>query len=161
MKGGEGEGGHAVKFVQDAVKLLQGIPGACHAERPSHRVGHHDGGAKAGSMLEQILTFFAIRSEVHRQMTIVFDYSTGHYTYDSGPLLAAHVQLRPGGEQPILDDFEDDDGKVHTTFKAGDELLLSTQICAPKTMGQLQAEKDPKAKRARHPEALGKSRRVR
>ncbi|CAM9758495.1 unnamed protein product, partial [Pylaiella littoralis] len=103
-------------------------------------------------MCAQILAPFAIHeltSDAHRQLVMVFDNSTGHAAYEAGALLANHIPLRPGGEQVVLDDFEDGNGNlVHTTFRVGDEIRFTTVIYARKTPGQVEAEKHTQAKKS-------------
>lgn len=171
---GDGESGLVVKKVQDAVELLKGVPAACQVTKTKNdpstsavvmTVGvNQDGYWTCDRMCEQIPALIAIHeltSEPHRQLVMVFDNSTGHAAYESGALLANHVQLRPGGEQTILADFEDDEGnRVHTTFRVGDKLLWSTNVYAPKTPEQLAAEqeaaeKNPRAKKSKHGQKLG------
>ncbi len=154
-KEGEGKDGHAVKLVQDAVELLKGIPGACQVKKTKNdpstaavimTVGvHQDGYWNCARMLEQIPGLIAIHeltSEPHRQLVMVFDNSTGHSAFGDGALVGEHVALRPGGAQGTLREFEDDEGNpVHTTFRVGDKLRYTTNVFAPKTEEELEAEK--------------------
>lgn len=172
---GDGDSGLVVKFVQDAVELLKGVPAACQVTKTKNdpstsavimTVGvNQDGYWTCDRTCEQIPALIAIHeltSEPHRQLVMVFDNSTGHAAYESGALLANHVQLKPGGEQTSLDDFKDDAGNdVHTTFRVGDKLRWRTHIYAPKTREKLAAEeeaaeKDSRAKKSKHGESLGR-----
>ncbi|CAB1105158.1 unnamed protein product [Ectocarpus sp. CCAP 1310/34] len=174
-KEGDGEDGHAVKFVQDAVELLKAMPADCGVTKTKNdpRTGavimtvgqNSDGYWTNDRMCKQIPGLIAIHeltSEPHRPMVMVFDNSTGHAAYEEGALVASHIQKKPGGGQVILDDFLDDQGNlVHATFREGDTVLFDTHVYAAKTPEQLEeeereaAKKDPKYKRPKFGSSLG------
>ena len=170
----DGEVVPVVKYVQDAVALLKALPADYQVTKTGNdpRTGavimtvgaNQDGYWTCDRMCKQIPGFIAIHeltSEPHRPGVFIFDNSTGHGAFEEGALLANHIQLRPGGQQPILHDFHDDNGDlVHGAFREGDELLFSTNIYAPKTLQQLQQEREaadnnPKFKKPRNGDKLG------
>ncbi|CAB1098143.1 unnamed protein product [Ectocarpus sp. CCAP 1310/34] len=171
---GDGVDGHAVKFVQDAVKLLKAMPDDCGVTKTENdpstgavimTVGQNqDGFWNNERMCKQIPGLIAIHeltSEPHRPLVMVFDNSTGHAAYETSALVASHINKGPGGGQAILDDFLDDEGNlVRTTFRAGDKLLFKAQVYAAKTPEQLKAEEEelkrnPKYKKPRNGDNLG------
>ncbi|CAN0252689.1 unnamed protein product [Scytosiphon promiscuus] len=154
-KEGEGEDGHAVKEVQDAVALLKGIACKCEVVKTKNdpstaavvmTVGaHQDGYWTCDRMCAQLPGIFAIMeltSEPYRQGVVIFDNSTGHGAYDDDALLPQNINMAPGGEKVAFAPFEDDNGKkVHPTFQIGDTSLVRKKIFLPKTAEQKKSKR--------------------
>lgn len=61
-------------------------------------------------------------------MVMGFENSAGRAVCEAGAFLANHIHLRPGREQAVLDNSEDDEGKLfHTTFRMN-YVLFDAQI---------------------------------
>lgn len=149
-KEGEGEDGHATKYVQDAVKLLKVTAKECGVVKTANdpstaavfmTVGmHQDGYWTCERMCTQLWAIIAhaeLTSAPHRQGVFIFDNSTGHGAYDDDALLAHKINMSPGGEKIAFAKFEDDHGKtVYSTFQVGDTLRTDKKIVLPKTAEQ-------------------------
>lgn len=144
---GEGEDELVWKNVQDAVALLKAIPDACDVTKTKNdpftaavimtvgiRQDRYWNCDRMCAQLPGVFTIAELTMEPGRQGVFIFDNSTGHGAFEDNSLLANHIAMKPGGEQPVLEEFKDDAGNsVNPVFREDDTLHFKTQVFARKT----------------------------